>query len=276
MDTRVAFSAVSSDPPAVRHARVTVPPENRTMQDDRRLLGLEGASNFRDLGGYPGRDGRPLRWRRVFRSDHLGHLTAADRGVLESLQLRRAFDFRGGEERTAQAYALPGVIQYSLAIEPTVAQQVHRLNEAGIALTPERMVGLMEDLYRHLINDQAARFAEWFAHLLDDDSPLVFHCTAGKDRTGLAAALFLLALGVPLHTIEQDYLLTNDVYRRPSSVGHDIAHETLAVLWSVRSGFLQAALAAIEDDHGGIDRYLEQRMKLTTSARERLARLYLQ
>src|SRR5262245_10828641 len=136
------------------------------MREDRRLVMLEGASNFRDLGGYVGRDGRPLRWRRVFRSDHLGHLTEADRSVLESLQLRRAFDFRGSEERAAQAYALPGVTHYSLAIEPTVVQKMAVLDEAGIDLTPERMVELMEDLYRYLINDQAARFAEWFAHLL--------------------------------------------------------------------------------------------------------------
>jgi protein-tyrosine phosphatase len=246
------------------------------MRGDQRQLKLEGASNFRDLGGYRGRDGRPLRWLRVFRSDHLGHLTEADRSVLASLGLRRAFDFRGDDERAAQAYELAGVRQYSLAIEPTVAQQIALLAKAGSVLTPERVAGLMEDLYRYLINDQAARFAEWFSHLLEDDSPLVFHCTAGKDRTGVAAALFLLALGVSLHSVEQDYLLTNEVYRRPAPFDAGVAEETLAVLWSVRSGFLQAALAAIDADHGGIDRYLERRMKLTRSARERLGELYLE
>jgi protein-tyrosine phosphatase len=245
------------------------------MRDEGRLLKLEGASNFRDLGGYPGREGRPLRWRRVFRSDHLGHLTNADRDALASLGLCRAFDFRGLEERAARSYELPGVRQYSLAIEPTVAQQIAALSEAGSLLTPDRMVGLMEELYRHLVNDQAARFAEWFSHLLDDDSPLVFHCTAGKDRTGLAAALFLLALGVSLHTVEQDYLFTNEVYRRPASVEPRVSDETLAVLWGVRSGFLRAAFAAIDADHGGIESYLERRMKLTRSARERLAEMYL-
>jgi protein-tyrosine phosphatase len=246
------------------------------MRDDERLLKLQGATNFRDLGGYVGRDGRPLRWRRVFRSDHLGHLTAADRSTLGSLGLCRAFDFRGKEERAARSYDLPGLRQYSLAIEPTLAQHMLRLSSSGIALTSEHMAALMEDLYRYLVNDQAERFAEWFAHLVEDDSPLVFHCTAGKDRTGLAAALFLLALGVPIETVEQDYLLTNDVYRRPAFSDASVPEEALAVLWSVRSGFLQAALAAIDADHGGIERYFERRMKLTRSAQERLAAQYLQ
>jgi protein-tyrosine phosphatase len=246
------------------------------MRGERRLLNLEGASNFRDLGGYLGHEGRPLHWRRVFRSDHLGHLTAADRNVIASLGLRRAFDFRGNEERAAQSYELSGVRQYSLAIEPTVAQQIAVLADSGRVLTPERMVVLMEDLYRHLVNDQATRFAEWFSHLLDDDSPLVFHCTAGKDRTGLAAALFLLALGVPLHTVEEDYLLSNQVYRHPASAGARVSDEALAILWSVHSGFLQAALAAIDADHGGIEHYLERCLKLTRSARDRLAKLYLE
>jgi protein-tyrosine phosphatase len=247
----------------------------RAMNEDRRLLRLEGASNFRDLGGYLGRDGRPLHWRRVFRSDHLGHLTDTDREALASLGVCRAFDFRGHEERAARSYELPGVRQYSLAIEPTVVQQIALLRDTDSPVTSERIVGLMEDHYRYLINDQAARFAEWFSYLLDDDSPLVFHCTAGKDRTGLAAALFLVALGVSLQTVEEDYLLTNAVYRRPSSVDSRIPDKALAVLWSVRGEFLQAALATIDADHGGIDRYLEQRMKLTRSARERLAEMYL-
>ncbi|HEU5293398.1 MAG TPA: tyrosine-protein phosphatase [Burkholderiaceae bacterium] len=248
------------------------------MRNDQRVLNLQGATNFRDLGGYVGREGRPLRWRRVFRSDHLGHLTEADRSILAPLGLRRAFDFRGRDERLAQTYELPGLRQFSLAIEPTVVRQMSLLSNAGIALAPRRMAALMEDLYRHLVNDEAQRFAEWFAHLLDDNSPLVFHCTAGKDRTGLAAALLLLALGVPLCVVQQDYLLTNEVYRRPASASAEagIPVDALAVLWSASSGFLRAAMGAIDVDHGGIDRYLEQRMGLTSRARERLAALYLQ
>jgi len=248
------------------------------MHDPRRLPGLQGASNFRDLGGYPGASGRPLRWRRLFRSDHLAALTADDRDLLRRLGVSRAFDFRGTAERAAQPYELPGLTQHSLAIEPTVAQNMVALVAGGLSLSAERMAALMEELYRRLVNDEADRFAQWFGHLLDDDTPLVFHCTAGKDRTGVAAALLLLALGVPREVVEQDYLFSNRVFRRPASAGAAglVPEDALAVLWGVQPRFLEAALDAIEGGHGGIDRYLAQRMRLSDAARERLRALYLE
>jgi protein-tyrosine phosphatase len=182
---------------------------NRPMQETpTRLVPLQGATNFRDLGGYVGSDGRPLRWRRLFRSEHLGGLTAQDHAALAQLGVRRSFDFRGVRERASQPYDVPGLVQHPLSIEPTVAQEMMALASAGIPLTPPRMVGLMEDLNRRLVTHESARFAQWFEHLLQDDTPLVFHCTAGKDRTGLAAALLLRALGVSQEVVDADYLLT--------------------------------------------------------------------
>jgi len=242
------------------------------------MPGLQGASNFRDLGGYPGTQGRPLRWRRLFRSDQLGGLTDADRQVLRALGVTRAFDFRGTEERAAQPYELPGLQQHALSIEPTVAQNMAALVQAGVPLTAARMTELMETLYRRLVHEEAARYAEWFGHLLEDDAPLVFHCTAGKDRTGVAAALLLLALGVPQAVVEQDYLYSNEVFRRPSTAGHGglVPEEALQVLWTVKASFLHAALDVIVATPGGLERYLEQRLGLSQAARARLASLYLE
>ncbi len=241
-----------------------------------RVLPLQGATNFRDLGGYHGHGGRPLRWRRVFRSDHLGGLTAADRAALTALGLARSFDFRGEAERAAEPYELPGLVQHSLAIEPSVAQRMDALERAGLPLTPARMAELMKELYRRLVLEQSHRFAEFFEHLRASDAPLVFHCTAGKDRTGVAAALLLLALGVGHDTVREDYLLTNEVYRRPPAVGARLPAEVLAVLWSVRADYLEEALAAIEREGHGLDRYLTHRLGLTPAARELLAQRYLQ
>lgn len=241
-----------------------------------RLVPLAGASNFRDLGGYPGHGGRPLRWRRLFRSDHLGGLTESDRALLADLGITRTFDFRGVHESAADPYALPGVTQHVLAIEPTVAQQMGELVASGIPLTAARAAALMEDLYRHLVTGEARRYAQWFEHLLDHDEPLVFHCTAGKDRTGVAAALLLRALGVAADVVEHDYLLTNAHFKPPQPRRADIPAEVLGVLWSVRPSYLHAALAEIDGPaHGGLDRYLSERLRLTPAARQRLAELYL-
>jgi protein-tyrosine phosphatase len=241
-----------------------------------RVLSLAGASNFRDLGGYVGTAGRPLRWRQVFRSDHLAGLTASDRQTLSALGLGYALDFRGGTERAAAPYELPGVEQHSLAIEPLVSQWIQDRVAAGQAVTGPVAAALMRDLYRALVNDQGPRYAEFFEHLLTADAPLVFHCTAGKDRTGFGAALLLLALGVPRETVIQDYLLSNDVYRHPPRPADDPLAEALAVLWRVEAGFLEAALRVVDEDHGGIERYLGQRLGLGRAALDTLARRYLE
>ena len=241
-----------------------------------RVWRLQGASNFRDLGGYPGHGGRPLRWRRLFRSDHLGGLTADDRATLAALGLAKALDFRGAAERAATPYELPGVAQHSLAIEPTVAMRMQAMAAAGERLTAALTARLMQDLYRAFVNDQAHRFAEFFDHLLQADAPVVFHCTAGKDRTGFAAALVLLALGVPRDLVMQDYLLSNEVFSGAPVPDDDAMAEALAVVWRVQADFLAAALRAVDADHGGIERYLSQRLGLGRAATDTLARSYLQ
>lgn len=246
------------------------------LQHPDRAWRLQGATNFRDLGGYAGAGGRPLQWRRLFRSDHLAGLTDADRARLATLGPTTAFDFRGDAERTATPYELPGVTQRSLAIEPSVVQRMQALVAAGDTLTAPLVAGLMTDLYRSLISDQAHHFAALFDHLLQADAPVVFHCTAGKDRTGVAAALILLALGVARDQVLQDYLLTNSLYRHPPLPHSETPADVLAVLWRVQAGFLDAALQTVDDEHGGIDRYLQMRVGVGKAEREALARRYLQ
>lgn len=246
------------------------------MSTPSRSLYLSGASNFRDLGGYAGHGGRTVRWRRLFRSDHLAELTQEDLARLAPLGLRRVFDFRGEQERASLACALPAVAVHSLAIEPTVVQRMNDVLESGQALTAREMVSLMQQTYRGFVHDSAPRFAELFAHLLENDAPLVFHCTAGKDRTGFAAALVLLALGVPRPVVMHDYLLTNELFRMPIPQSRRVSPEVLKVLWRVQEDFLDSALQAVELDFGGVERYLEQVMGLGPAEKTRLAALYLQ
>src|SRR4051812_9546104 len=85
-----------------------------------RHLNLAGASNFRDLGGYATKDGRRVRWRQIFRSNHLGHLTDDDVAALRSLGVRSAFDFRGAQERAEALCGVADITTHSLPVEPTV------------------------------------------------------------------------------------------------------------------------------------------------------------
>ncbi len=246
------------------------------MADFSRSLDLSGASNFRDLGGYASQDGRQIRWRRIFRSDHLASLTPQDRQLLAGLGVARAVDFRGQAESAALSYELPHVRYQALPIEPIVVQRAKEMALAGQPMTAPTAVRLMQDTYRAFVSDNTSQFASLFEQLLLEDTPLVFHCTAGKDRTGFAAALVLLALGVSREVVMQDYLLTNGLYRRPAGLVSSAPEEVLNVIWRVQTEFLQAALQAVDHDHGGVQRYLKHRLGMHEAATKRLAELYLQ
>ena len=245
------------------------------MPSPPRHVALHGASNFRDLGGYAAHGGRTVRWRVLFRSDHLAHLTDADLRQLQALQIGRSFDFRGQQESAAQAYDWPGTQRHHLAIEPTLVQYLHQQAQIGQPITPEAAADAMQVTYRGFVRDSSERFAQLFSHLLAGDAPLVFHCTAGKDRTGLAAALILSALGVSQEDILHDYLLTNALYRYDAGASKVLSPEVMAVVWRVREDFLRAALEAIDQDYGSMAKYLEYKMGLDTQALERLRACYL-
>ena len=241
-----------------------------------RSLPFTGASNFRDLGGYTGHGGRTVKWRQLFRSDHLAALTQQDQALLAQLGITRAVDFRGQAESAAHAYALPGVAYHPLVIEPTVVQRALALQKAGHQLTAQDAVALMQETYRGFVHDNAPRFAELFRLLLASDAPLVFHCTAGKDRTGFAAALILLALGVPRDVVMQDYLLTNALYQRPPGLGSHAPEDVLRVLWRVPEEFLNAALHRVDQDLGGVPTDLVAVLGVDAAAQKALAQRYLQ
>jgi protein-tyrosine phosphatase len=237
---------------------------------------LVGASNFRDLGGYPGHDGRTVRWRQIFRSNHLGHLTDTDMATLRGLGLKNAFDFRGAQERNAAVCAIEEVEVHSLPIEPTVVAGLRaRLADNG-TLSPVDGREAMRDSYRNYVQHNTQRFRSLFAHLLEAPAPLVIHCTAGKDRTGFACALVLHALGVSADVIAEDYLLTNRYYRRDPSAASDLPDDVKQVLGSVDASFLAAAFEAIRTDHGDLDRYFRDGLGLGAGERARLQARYLE
>jgi protein-tyrosine phosphatase len=163
---------------------------------------------------------------------------------------------------------------HSLAIEPTIVQVLAELTESGQRLGEADVVHHMEDTYRGFVRRSADRFAEFFALLLDSPEPTVFHCTAGKDRTGLAAALVLHALGATREEILRDYLLTNERLKTPTVVWKGLEPHVARVLWGVRPEFLQAAYDAIEADWGGLDAFLERGLGVGPAQRRRLREMY--
>jgi protein-tyrosine phosphatase len=241
-----------------------------------RHLNLAGASNFRDLGGYPGKDGRTVRWRQIFRSNHLGHLTPGDIEVLRSLGVKSAFDFRGTEERAVAICGISEIAVHSLPIEPTVVAALRARGANGVALCSTDALDVMRESYRNYVRQNTGTFRVLFAHLLGDHAPLVIHCTAGKDRTGFACALILHALGVAEEVIAEDYLLTNCFYRRDPSASSDLPDDVTEVLGSVEASFLAAAFDAISADYGDLEVYFGNALGVGADERARLRARYLE
>jgi len=241
-----------------------------------RHLNLAGASNFRDIGGYPARDGRTVRWRQIFRSNHLGHITPSDGEILRELGLKSAFDFRGMQERVEAMCSLADIAVHSLPIEPTVVATLRGRAANGTPLSPADALEVMRDSYRSYVRYNTPRFRALFSHLLEDRAPLVIHCTAGKDRTGFACALILHALGVPDDLIAEDYLLTNRFYRRDPTVSSDLPDDVRQVLGRVEPSFLAAAFDAIGAEYGDLESYFSDGLGLGARERTALQARYLE
>jgi protein-tyrosine phosphatase len=240
---------------------------------------LAGAPNFRDLGGYEAADGRRVRHGRVFRSGHLGRLVPED---IELLSHRlgprvRVIDLRGSEERVSAPCTLPGASVHSLPFEPAVAKRLEARTAQGLPLTADATRQFMHDAYRTFVRQYRPQLAAFFGHVLalEDDEPLVVHCAAGKDRTGLACALLLSALGVPRDTVMDDYLHTAERFPYQPRAGR-FPLQVMQVIAATEAGFLDAALGAIDEDFGGVEGYLREGLGLTNTQFEELRDLLLE
>ena len=231
---------------------------------------LQGASNFRDIGGHTGINGRRVRQGLVYRSDHLAGLTPDDHRALKPLFITHSLDFRGQAERAALPSLLAGAASVILGIEPTMVVRVKALLAAGQIPTEAETVALMAQTYRSFARDAISTYARFFQHLIEQPTPVVFHCTAGKDRTGFAAALLLSALGADRDAVMADYLLTNQLYRRSPLVQTDGPAHVVDALWRVQPAFLDAAFDTVEREFGGMGRYFEGPMGLGPVAMARL------
>lgn len=250
---------------------------------------LDGALNFRDLGGYATRDGRIVRWGRVFRSDALHALTTADLEVVAGLGLRAVFDLRWPHEREEQPTCIPATnghrsVHLMLADDPDRRAGKGLLDQILDGMLPEADDDYVISIYQEVLVNGASMFGTMLTHLADEDwLPALFHCAAGKDRTGIAAALLLSVLGVDDETILDDYELTN-IYRsnrrieelRPAIEAAGVDVEKVRPFLSARRPVMEATLRHLHDDHGGVERYLLGPAGMTPETLDRLRELLVE
>src|SRR5262245_21201987 len=236
------------------------------------VVPLKGGSNFRDLGGYRTTDGRAVRRRAVFRSAHLGGLTNEDRVALAGLAVRTIVDLRGVSEAAEAPHLIEGIQCRVVGahIEPQLGDKI-RVAVADGTATPHLMMQYLTEHYRDYPRRCAPGFRTLFATLSDGmHRPLVFHCTAGKDRTGFASALLLTLLGVPWGTVMEDYLRTNELWTGHIGRYPELDIDTRAAIVEARTPYLEAAFDVVRKDFGGTEAFAEKALGLDAKARERL------
>jgi len=231
-----------------------------------RLLPITSAYNFRDLGGYVGTGGKQIRWRTLLRSGDFHELSEEDANYLSNIPIRTVVDFRSEEEVNLLPDRLIPRLENPchLAIDagnlaPELTQLIED-KEITEVVRMERALGMMREMYRRLVKEHQDAYGTLFQLLQSGEAhPLLFHCTAGKDRTGLAAALILTSLGVDRKTIYEDYLLTNQTLQ--GKYDHlNYLGSIVTLFKTVREEFLSSAFDLMEEECGSAEAYLEKKL----------------
>lgn len=257
-----------------------------------RIIPLLNTHNFRDLGGYPTVNGQTVKWGKIFRSDKLSQLSDQDQQQLTTLSIQTDIDLRSKEEITAAPDQLPDHIEYlsNPVFQRDVTDSSKSVDGLSNELRSNPLAGRhhMQTVYHNMMTSQHAAhaFHTVFEQLLtvNENQSILFHCTAGKDRTGMSAYLILRALGVSAEIAKKDYLLTNTALKnflngrqamlraaqRPSTL-----IDNYTALWTADPSYLEAARQVIKEQYGSVENYLRSAVGLTKNDRADLRKLYL-
>lgn len=252
-----------------------------------RLLPLDGGINFRDLGGYVTDDGREVSWRKIFRCGHLANLSEQDLELLADLNVTAVHDFRREDEQQrspSQPIQAEFYNDYAMSIGSMSKFWEYMASEK---LTAESAHELVVGSYRSCVQDVAPHYARLFRSLLANSANAsIFHCSAGKDRTGLAAALILSALGVSRDTVVNDYMLTREYFDSDGLILtveqhlRDAKVEQWERSWlqpycGVHQDNIEAFFDGLESGYGSVENYLQQGLELSDKDLQVFRQMYL-
>lgn len=256
------------------------------------LIGIKHGRNFRELGGYVNRAGKKIKHGKLLRSGHLADLSENDLNLLKNFNVKQDIDFRSLDEQQHQPDRVPAGAEYRF--NPVFSQDLTEstVNTRDLielaSEDPNYGFNHMMEVYRNVaVNpDSQNAYKQFFQYLLANtgDSTLLFHCTAGKDRTGVGAFLLMNALDVDYETIKTDYLTSNlnnkDYYDQTTKTAEEnnvspAAIQSIQAMMSVDERYLAETVKTINENYGDVQVYAKNILNIGKDEKDTLKQIYL-
>ena len=259
---------------------------NQSFQSEEfRKLSMDGSYNTRELGGYKTADGKSVKWGVLFRSDKLSDISLEDQKYLKNLGIQRIVDFRSKAEKTEDPDKIPDGMTYiemPIEVDGAMRTKIEAILKGEIN---RNVKDFLIEANEEFIKNYSHIYSKFLKDLAKEQKPTMFHCTAGKDRAGFAAAITLIAIGVSKEDAINDYMKTNEyTAKRIDEMISKIElmslyqtdGELLRPLLGVEREYLEAAFKAAENEYGSIENYIRSGLNISEKEIQQLRSFLLE
>ncbi|MGB1330629.1 MAG: tyrosine-protein phosphatase [Gammaproteobacteria bacterium] len=253
--------------------------------EEHRLLPMDGSHNTRELGGYKTTDGKTIKWGKLFRSDKLSDISSADQEYLQNLGIKKIVDFRSEQEKAEDPNIIPTGIKYvemPISVDGAMRSKIEAVLKGE---TDRKVESFLIDANREFVTDYTDVYENFLRGLIDEDVPTLFHCTAGKDRAGFAAAITLIALGVSKADVINDYMKTNTFTKEriEEILGqielmslYQADAEILRPLLGVEQIYIETAFKTAEEKYGSLENFIRVGLNISDADIKKLRNKFLE
>lgn len=258
---------------------------NSFQTEEHRLLPMDGSHNTRELGGYKTTDGKTIKWGKLFRSDKLSDISKTDQAYLQNLGIKKIVDFRSEQEKAEDPNIIPTGISYvemPISVDGAMRSKIEAVLKGE---TDRKVQSFLIDANKEFVTNYADVYENFLRGLIDEDAPTLFHCTAGKDRAGFAAAITLIALGVSKEDVINDYMKTNAFTQERieeilgqielmSLYQSDV--EILRPLLGVEQIYIETAFRTAEEKYGSLESFIRDGLNISDEDIQKLRNKFLE
>ena len=259
--------------------------DNTFQNEDYRLLPMDGAHNTRELGGYKTTDGKSVKWGMLYRSDKLSDISDTDQAYLQDLGIKKIIDFRSKEEKEEDPDIIPKGIDYiemPISVDGAMRSKIEAVLKGE---TNKDVKSFLIDANKEFVSNYNDVYEDFLRNLIDDDGPTLFHCTAGKDRAGFAAAITLIALGVSKEDVINDYMKTNQFTKEriEEIIGqielmtlYQTDAEILRPLLGVEREYIETAFQTAEEKYGSLENFIRDGLNISDEDIQKLRNKFIE